>query len=261
MNPRVTLKALAQTLGLSTQAVSLALRGQRGVSEATRERVKQEAARVGYAPDPGLRALADYRSMTREGAGRWKRVALVNNWPGPKALQEDSFYRLWKEELKKALRERGIALEDHWLGAEGEHTASVFRQLWHRGITGVFVAPPAFSEQPPALDLPRDRFEIVTFGPGHLFPDFHCVQFDFYENLRLAWKHLWQRGHRRIGLVYWEKQGWRTDHAWPAAFHIEQKLSGVPAGQLQPLILTTSALQTGVQNGVALPGFSLKGRT
>ena len=55
-------KQMASDLGLSMQSISLALRDQRGVSEATRARVKAHAASLGYQPDAGLRALADYRT-------------------------------------------------------------------------------------------------------------------------------------------------------------------------------------------------------
>lgn len=58
---RVTLQHLAEALDLSTYAVSRALSGKDGVSEATRERVRALAARMGYArPEisPGRRDIA-----------------------------------------------------------------------------------------------------------------------------------------------------------------------------------------------------------
>lgn len=235
MKSRVTLKQLAQELGLSVQAVSLALRGQRGVSEATRARVLKHAEARGYQPDPGLRALADYRTRGKTVSTRWHQVALVHNWPTEGALLTDRFYARWYGHLQMAAAERGIRIEPHWLGAEGERTHSVFRLLRNRGITGVFLAPPALTPNPPAIEIPHEHFQVVTFGPEHLYPDFHTVQFDFYENLRLAWQVLTERGCRRIGLVYSKFQGWRTGHAWRAAFHVEKLLSGCPPGQRMPL--------------------------
>ena len=44
----VTAKDIAQELGLSPTAVSLALRGRPGVSEKTRQRVRETAAQMGY---------------------------------------------------------------------------------------------------------------------------------------------------------------------------------------------------------------------
>ncbi len=235
MKHRVTLRDIAAEMGLSVQAVSLALRGCAGVSEATREQVKFRASELGYVPDPGLRALADYRTRGHQAATRWNRVALVHNWPTEHALYENRFYAKWYRHLESDASGRGIRIETHWLGTDLERTDTVFRTLRNRGITGVFVAPPAMTSTPTAIQLPCDQFQVVTFGPGHLYPDFHTVQFDFYENLRLAWRILSERGCKRIGLIYAEDQGWRTGHAWRAAFHVENLLSGGPPGERMPL--------------------------
>ena len=188
-------------------------------------------------PDPALKALAEYRSRKRTPALKWSQVALVHNWPSERQWREDPFYRSWKAELVRALGERGMTLEEHWLGALGEKAEAVFRKLWSRGITGVFVAPPALTRDPPRIELSKERFQWVTFGPGDLYTDLHTVQFDFYGNLRLAWKKLEERGRRRIGLVFHENQGWRTGHAWRAAYHVEVHLSGKNTDEFEPLVL------------------------
>ncbi|MDA3875320.1 MAG: LacI family DNA-binding transcriptional regulator, partial [Kiritimatiellae bacterium] len=207
MKHRITMRDIAADLELSVQAVSLALRGRAGVSDVTRKRVQTRATELGYVPDPGLRALADYRTRGRQAATRWNRVALVHNWPEEQGLFESGFYSKWYHHLESAALERGIRIEAHWLGAENERTDSVFRTLRNRGVSGVFVAPPAMTSTPSAIRIPTDSFQVVTFGPEHLYPEFHTVQFDFYENLRLAWRMLGLRGHKRIGLVYARNQG------------------------------------------------------
>ncbi|MDF3130761.1 LacI family DNA-binding transcriptional regulator [Kiritimatiellaeota bacterium B1221] len=231
----MTLKQLAAELGLSVQAVSLAIRGQRGVSDATRERVRKHAESRGYQPDAGLRALADYRTKGMKAATRWNQVALLHNWYKEGAFLEDHFYTSWFKHLSEVAAERGIQIEQHWLGADGERMHTVLRLLQNRGITGVFLAPPALTPNPPAIQIPHKNFQVVTFGPEHLYPDFHTVQFDFYENLRLAWRVLTERGFKRIGLVYAKHQGWRTGDAWRAAFHVEKLRSGCTPGQRMPL--------------------------
>src|ERR1035437_10018458 len=50
----VTLADVAQAIGCSSAAVSLALRGERGVSDATRERVIQAARDLGYRRSSGV---------------------------------------------------------------------------------------------------------------------------------------------------------------------------------------------------------------
>ena len=235
MSKPVTMKTIATDLGLSVQAVSYALRGRKGVSEQTRQRVLRHASEVGYEPDAALHALADFRTGQRKASLRWNTVALVHNWPSASGLLEDGFYGNWFAHLEAAAKARGVAIEVHWLGANSESNDTVWRSIRNRGITGVFVAPHALGANEYPIQLPKQNFQIVTFGPGHLYPNHHTVQFDFYENLRLAWNVLRQRGHERIGLVYAKFQGWRTGHAWRAAYHVEKLLAGGKPGVRMPL--------------------------
>lgn len=234
---RITLKDIAEATGLSLAAVSMALRNHREISEATRHKVRSVAEALGYKPDPAMSALAYYRTRRRSAGRRWDRVAFIHDWPSPEAFNDHPFYGDWHKRLSALASHRGIMVEIHWLGKGGAQTRAVFRQLHHRGITGVLVAPPAITVKPRELDLPRDRFQIVTFGPEHLYREFHTVQFDFYENLRLAWARMRAKGHRRIGLVYQELQGWRTGQAWRAAFHIEKLEAGWKPGEMMPLMM------------------------
>ena len=233
--PLKTMKQIAADLGLSVQAVSLALNNRKGVSEETRRRVLRRAKDVGYTPDAGLRALADFRTRTRRAATRWNQVALVHNWLSDSAFFADPFYCLWFRELNEAAKARGIEIQPQWLGPTGERVAKVFRALRNRGIHGVFVAPAGLTPEEPRLALPRGAFQFVTFGPEHLFPDLHTVQFDFYGNLRTAYQALKMRGHSRIGLLYSREQGWRTGHAWRAAYHIETTLAEPSNAPQEPL--------------------------
>jgi DNA-binding LacI/PurR family transcriptional regulator len=60
--PRPRLEDVAVEVGLSTASVSLVLRGAAGPSAATRERVLEAAARLGYRPDRAASLLARRRS-------------------------------------------------------------------------------------------------------------------------------------------------------------------------------------------------------
>ncbi|CAA6692481.1 MULTISPECIES: LacI family DNA-binding transcriptional regulator [unclassified Lentimonas] len=241
---QITQKDIAEALGLSKQAVSLALRGSLKVSEATREKVNAKAKALGYQPDPSLSALVKLRTGSGKVPTRWNQVALVHNWPTESGLQESWFYREWLKNLQDAASARGIAVKEYWLGAGGEHTASVLRKLRACGITGLFIAPPPQIQAPKKIEIPTKQFQVVTFGPEHMYSELHTIQFDYYENLRLAWATLSQRGHQRIGLVSATYQSLRTGHAWRAAYHIEKLQSGCEPGQRMPLELDSETGQT-----------------
>ncbi len=235
---RVTLKDIAAALNLSVPTVSMALRGHREIAETTRARVRAKADELGYRPDPALRALADYRTRQRSASRRWDRIALLHDWPSEKAWREHDFYGPWHSHLADVAASRGIEVEEHWLGDGAANAAAVFRTLRHRGITGLMIAPPGLTTEPREIEIPRAGFQVVTFGPGHLYREYHTVQFDFYENLRLAWLKLREKGHRRIGLLYQQHQGWRTGQAWRAAYHIEKLEAGWKPGEMMPLMIT-----------------------
>ena len=57
MSKPVTIKDVARLAGVSPTTVCRALGGQRPVSAATRERVRDAAERLGYRPHPGARSL------------------------------------------------------------------------------------------------------------------------------------------------------------------------------------------------------------
>lgn len=222
----------------------MALRGHMEIPEATRERVKAKAEQMGYRPDPAMRALADYRTRSHSAARRWDRVALVHDWQSQKAWHIDGFYGSWHNRLNALANERGVEVEEHWLGANAEHAKTVFRSIYHRGISGLLIAPPALLRDPRAVHVPPGQFQVVTFGPEHLYPDFHTVQFDFFENIRLAWSELWKQGYRRIGLLLHKRQEWRTGHAWRAAHHVEQLIAGFPPDAMMPLVLSGEDVET-----------------
>jgi LacI family transcriptional regulator len=60
---RVTLQAIAERLSVSTATVSLALRGNAVVAEATRERVRRVAEEMGYVYNRSAAALRTDRSQ------------------------------------------------------------------------------------------------------------------------------------------------------------------------------------------------------
>ncbi len=232
---RVTLRTIAAAAGLSVQAVSLALRNRREIARATRARVKKVAEELGYRPDPALRALAEYRTARRKVAAKWNEIALVHDWLSPEKWLANPFYQDLVRELRLYARERGIAIREEWLGHRHELAKTVFRRLRDIGVTGLLIAPPPLDPDPMAIPVPKRGFQTVTFGPEHLYPNLHTVQFDFYENLRLAWAVLRKRGSRRIGLLYAAYQGWRTGDAWIAAHYIEKRAAGFHAEDLPPL--------------------------
>lgn len=62
--PRVSLKDIAQDLGISPTAASFAINDKPGVSEETKKKVKEAASRLGWSPIYAAQALSSSKTMT-----------------------------------------------------------------------------------------------------------------------------------------------------------------------------------------------------
>jgi len=229
---RTTQSDIAKALKLSTQTVSMALRGHKRIAESTRDRVNAAAKKMGYKPDPTLSALAHYRTKLAKHQTKWERIALLHDWESEDGWLKYSHYRQLHAAMKDETEQRGIQLDEFWVGAKGKKISSVLRTLRARGIQSIILAPPSEGASPCPIQIPRSQFHVVTFGPDSMYPYLHVIQFDYYENLRLAWGKLWNQGYRRIGLTYKASLGWRTNHAWLAAYLAEKQLAGIPSEDL-----------------------------
>jgi len=79
---------------------------------------------------------------------------------------EDTLYGSWRKQLELVAAERGVVIEEHWLGAGGKNGKAVFRALRHRDIAGLLLAPPGLTSEPVEIALPPGHsFQVVTFGP------------------------------------------------------------------------------------------------
>lgn len=233
---RVKQSDIAKALNLSVQTVSMALRGHKRISEATRLKVERTARRLGYQADPTMAALANYRTQQARQQSQWDRVALLHDWASKDDWLRYEHYQRLRSELISETTHRGIQLQEFWVGPHGKDRVAVLRKLRNLGIKSILLAPPSEGRNPTPIQIPKTDFHVVTFGPDSTYPDQHVIQFDYYANLRLTWQTLWQRGCRRIGLSYPEDLGWRTNHAWLAAYLAEKQLAGMHPGELPPRI-------------------------
>ncbi|MFF4954425.1 LacI family DNA-binding transcriptional regulator [Streptomyces chattanoogensis] len=124
-NKRTTLREVAEATGLSTAAVSYALRGKH-VSKETEERVRKAAADLGYEADPIARALASGRTST------------VGVLAGD--LQD-----LWQQQLMAAIGRELLAGDRYALildaGGDPARELALAKQLRDQRVDGLLVSP------------------------------------------------------------------------------------------------------------------------
>ncbi|MFF4367884.1 LacI family DNA-binding transcriptional regulator [Streptomyces sp. NPDC001594] len=155
MARRPTIKDIARQAGVSESAVSFALNGKPGVSDATRARIRAVAQELGWQPNSAARALSGERS----GA-----VGLVLARPAH-TLGSESFFLRLVSGIQEVLSAAGTALLFQVV-EDVEAECAVYRQWWaERRVDGVLVVDPRTRDPRPAL-LTRLGLPAVVIGGG-----------------------------------------------------------------------------------------------
>lgn len=234
---RVTLRDVAEKAGLSIAAVSIALRDHPRLPAETRDRVKQIATELGYAPDPALSALAAHRSRVRVFRD-FTVIGLVSNWSTSDSWSKQTSAKQLIEGATNRARELGYSLQHLWARADGATPSRFNRILEARGIRGLILAP---FENPDAL-FPLDwkAYSVVTIERSKHYANFHHLVPNHYADLLLCWSQLRARGYTRVGLAVRRDLAVRWSHQWEAAHAFAQsqetgaKLDFVPTLELSP---------------------------
>lgn len=221
---RVTLADVARTAGVHVTTVSLALRNHQRLPPATRERIQKLARKLGYAPDPMLRALVAYRGRVTERRNPVT-LAYVTNWNTRWGWKEVTAHPdFYAGALAKA-QELGYKLEHFWMREPGLTHGRLSNILKARGINGVIIASHQ-REVDAELHFDWASFSAVKIDYFPHRPALHNVTNNQCDIVRLAMQRVMAAGYRRIGFVM--HRGWdhSVDHLWTAGFLCEQaKLS------------------------------------
>lgn len=190
-----TLADVAEAAGLSPAAVSLALRGKAGVSEATRARVVEAARSLGYRPLAGV-SRQHQKPMT---------IGLVIKAVHGDSLQANRFYNPVIAGIEESCRTHHMDLmlvampvDRHYYPTE------VPRIVTDRTCDGLIVV---------GAHLSQATAEILRAAPAAMLvdayaedDDFDSVATDNVGGARTAVEHLVLRGHREIAILGTELQ-------------------------------------------------------
>lgn len=187
---RPTIADVARRAGVSKGAVSYALNGQPGVSEATRRRIRDIAAEIGFSPSTAARALSGAAAQA---------VGLTLCRPA-RTLGIEPFFMELISGVEGELSARSYALTLQVV-PDPDAEIAVHRRWWaERRVDGVLVCDLRTDDRRvPALEelrLPA----VVIGGPGHT-GTLAGVWSDEPAALAEAVEYLVALGHRRIARV------------------------------------------------------------
>lgn len=187
---RPTINDIAREAGVSRGAVSFALNDRPGVSEATRERVKQVAAELGWTPSPAALALSSRRARA---------LGLVIARDTDEFAGEGFFLKLIGG-IERVLQPRGLALVLQIVPDEAAEQAT-YRAWWAEGrVDGVLLLDPRQGDARPAqlgeLGLPG----VLVGGEAQPPMVSGLVTADAAAMAQVV-EHLHEQGHRHVAYV------------------------------------------------------------
>ena len=238
--PAVTLKAIAERVGVSRMTVSAALRHSPRVKADTARRILAAAKALGYAPDPKLAmTMAAVRSAKKK---TLEPIAWLNANANARAYHDYTWLAPYRLGAAERCAELGYRLDEFWLREPGMTNRRISSILHHRGIRGVVVCPAVLPEIT-HLRLEWRHFASISFETAVLAPRLHRVAPDYHYNILLALKMLRRLGYRRIGLFLHRQEDRRSHHSYLAGFRYFQ--SGIPTAEhVPPLIYDSTTLST-----------------
>ena len=189
-----TLKDLAKETGLSVSAVSQGLRRVGNVSEATCQRIREAANKIGYHPNLFAAALS---SGSRTKAAHYVPLAILSMRLTPDSA---TTYPVtdFVDGITRRAGELGYRVEVITLGGQADLPRQL-KNLYNRGFQGIFLAPCGVDVE--SLGPDWSRFSVVACGRYDRSSPFHTVRQEIFESTRNLLSEVLRRGYRRISAL------------------------------------------------------------
>jgi len=212
----VRMAEIAQRLRVASSTISRALRDDPRIGAEMRQKVKETAARLGYAPNPLVSALMANRRR-RGGAGAVDVIALVTNYGGRADWRTKDVCRWEFEGIQRRAKELGFRIEIFSLADFRGDMSRLQATLRTRAIRGVLLG---FSRDENTSTLGFDCSGFCVAGLSAYFPNVVADRANFHGffNVKLALEHMHQLGYRRPALIVPELNNRYSNNLWSGAF-------------------------------------------
>lgn len=221
MPARPSLREVARLAGVGLATASRVLNEHPDVSAAARDRVRQAMARLGYRPDPVLRALGGYRWPGGRRSASPGLAYLVDRWTGTGPTKLD------------ALRQRAEGLGyrvERCLLRPGTDLRALGEDLAQRSVGGLILD--LHGDEIPVDDFPWAGFAAVFVGEGLPDLDLPRVSSDWIRIMEDAHRRLRTAGCQRIGIIVRRYLGRGLREELIGAAHAVLAMRGEPAGRV-----------------------------
>jgi DNA-binding LacI/PurR family transcriptional regulator len=216
---RATIEDVARLAGVSNGAVSLAVSGQAGVAESTRERIIAAADELGWRPSIGARAMRSSKAFA---------VGLILA-RDPALLGADPFFPSFIAGVESELAPVGYSLVLQVVHDDKAAVSDAYRRLAREGrVDGVFLTD--LRRDDPRLPLVHELgLRGIAIGKPIGRSVLPSISIDDRVGVREAVSHLVSLGHRQIAFVGGTR-GYVHSAARLGAWRDGLRAAGVPIG-------------------------------
>ncbi len=212
---RVSMRDIAKEANVSVMTVSLALRNSPRVKQQTGQHVRDIARKMGFKPDPALRALISYRNQksTRSYHGN---IAYINNTPKPSLTTTSPLHTEIFQGASERANELGYSVEEFWMHEKGLRSKRASQILLSRGVQGLILGPQARAHS--EIEMDWTHFSVVQLGFSLEVPRFHLIFTDLFAIVVSIFTELCGYGYKRIGLALQKDQDERVQNRYTGAY-------------------------------------------
>lgn len=213
---RATIKDIARESGYSVMTVSFALRNHEKVKESTRRKIHEVAERLGYRPDPEMVRLMN-RVRRNPELETTESFAVLNLFPRKEDFERDLFSKRIMAGAEERLERHGFALVEYWPGERDFEGQAVAEHLKDQNIN-VLLVPPVPPKAPP-FELDWSQFTVASVEERPVFPNFHRIHPNHFNNMLMLLEKLRSYGFQRIGFLSVPHMWGLDKYAFFGAFH------------------------------------------
>ena len=219
LKPRITLSQIAQEVGLSNAAVSMALRGHKRISIATQEKVAAVADRLGYVHD---------RSAARLRTGQSDTIGIIiSDISNP-------FFGELVAGIDESIDHTGKISFLFNTRDNLQRQEQLLIRLHEQGVDGLIICPAPGTDE--HLFQQINTWGIPCVQMLRHVPEQHCdyVSADYFNGMKSLCEHLIQRGHTKIAYI-----GGNLDHSATS-----QRLEGFQASLQQHQLVAKAIIRS-----------------
>jgi len=229
---KVTITDIAKKLGVHTSTVSLALNNSPKISEATKAKVRNAAAEMGYQINPYVAAL-----MSSIRSGKIPKnpptLAFITASETPDKWKENHNFIEFHRSCKTTALNMGIQVEIFWLGDSNLTAKRLDDILFNRGILGSIFLPTGKRRE--KMNHAWSRIASVSYGIYDITPSIDRVKADHFGNMEKVLNEIKARDFQRIGFVMETPYPYKNQNRWHASYLIEQETMP-PKRHLKPML-------------------------